>query len=150
MRQVRIVQFPLQVGLRARQHSESLLREFAIIASRGGDEADVPKRLLEIARLHEERYAGLNPEADDAVDAAIHRGEEFMDFDVTVPELLKQDTLELRPVLAEVEAYCRNGDMLTLSPSTEIRTFWMWFLSEFVRQLSGEEPTAWRDFRPPS
>lgn len=75
MRSVALVDFPLQVGIRARQHSESLLREFAIIATGGGDAADVPKRLLEIAQLHEERYSGLNPEADDLVDAAIARGE---------------------------------------------------------------------------
>lgn len=146
MRQVTILDFPLKVGLRARQHRESLLREFAIIASGGGDDAEVPKRLIEIARMHDERYSGLNPEADDAVDAAMNRGEEFIDFDVTVPERIKQDTVDLGPVLAEVDAYCRNGDLLTLSPPDDVRAFWIWFLGEFVRQVSGEPPLAWRDF----
>jgi hypothetical protein len=71
MRRVSLVDFPLQVGIKARQHRESLLREFAIIAAGGGDRADVPKRLLEIAKLHEDRYAGLNPEADERIDTAI-------------------------------------------------------------------------------
>jgi len=149
MRQVSIVGFPLQVGMRARQHGESLLREFAIIATQQGDVADVPKRLLEIARLHETRYAGLNPEADAAVDAAVARGEEFIDFVVTVPETIKDDTLDLAPVLLEVEEYCRKGDLLTLAVSDELRAFWMWFLGEIVRQLSGEAPRAWRDFTMP-
>ncbi len=149
MRQVTFLGFPLKIGIRARQHSESLLREFAIIASGGGDKAEVPKRLIEIAQLHDERYSGLNPEADDAVDAAIKRGEEYIDFVVTVPPRIKDDTVDLAPVLIEVDEYCRNGDLLTLSPSEDVRAFWIWFLSEFVRQLSGAPPLAWRDFSTP-
>jgi hypothetical protein len=140
----------LKVGVRARQHRESLLREFAIIAIGGGDQADVPKRLLEIAQLHDERYSGLNPEADYAVDAAIERGEEFIDFVVSVPEQIKQDTVDLAPVLIEVDEYCRNGALLTLSPPDDVRAFWIWFLSEFVLQLSGEPPRAWRAFSLPT
>jgi hypothetical protein len=149
MRQVVMLDFPLRIGVRARQHRESLLREFAIIAIGGGQQADVPKRLLEIAQLHDERYSGLNPEADDAVDAAIKRGEEFIDFVVDVPEQIKQDTVDLAPVLLEVDEYCRSGALLTLTPPDDIRAFWVWFLMEFVRQLSGEPPRAWRDFSMP-
>jgi hypothetical protein len=149
MRSVTLVDFPLQTGMRARQHRESLFREFAIIATGGGDDADVPKRLLEIARLHEERYGGLNPEADDAVDAAIAAGEEYMDVVVRVPDRIREDTLDLAPLLLEVDAYCRSGDLLTLAPSDEIRAFWFWFLREFVRQLNGEPPLSWHHFEMP-
>jgi hypothetical protein len=149
MRQVTILDFPLQIGVRARQHRESLLREFAIIATGGGTKAEVPKRLIEIAQLHDERYSRLNPDADDAVDAAIQGGEEFIDFTVSVPERIKQDTVDLAPILMEVDEYCRNGDLLTLSPPDDVRAFWIWFLSEFVRQLSGEQPLAWSDFPSP-
>ncbi len=148
MRRVTFLDFPLQVGVRARQHREALLREFAIIAIGGGTEADVPKRLLEIARLHADRYSRLNPEADDAVDAAISRGEQFIDFDVSVPDRIKGDTVDLAPILFEVDEYCRNGDLLTLSPPADVRRFWMWFLSEFVRQLDGEAPRSWKAFSP--
>jgi hypothetical protein len=149
MRQVKLVDFPLLVGIRARQQRESLLREFAIIASGGGREADVPKRLLEIARLHEERYAGLNPEADDAIDIAISSGAEFVDLMVSVPTRVKQDTLDLVPLLLEVDEYCKRGDLLTLAPDDEIRAYWFWFLREFVRQLNGDSPVSWRDFSMP-
>jgi hypothetical protein len=146
MQQVSFIEFPLRVGVRARQHREALLREFAIIALGGGERADIPKRLLEIARMHDERYSGLNPEADEAVDAAIERGDDFMDFDVAVPERIKDDTVDLAPVLAEVDAYCRNGDLLTLSPPDDVRAFWIWFLGELVRQLSGEPPLPWSEY----
>ena len=150
MRQVTLVDFPLQVGIRARQHSEALMREFAIIAMGGGDGADVPKRLIEISQLHRERYSGMNPDADDAVDAAIARGEEFITLTVDVPVRLKQDTIDLGTLLVEVDRYCRDGDLLTLQPTPEIRKFWIWFLGEFVHQLSGEAPVSWREFELPT
>ena len=149
VREVRIVDFPLRVALRARQHVESLSREFAIIAHGGGAEADVPKRLLELARSHDERYGGLNPEADDMVDAGIASGREYIDFTVHVPDEIKDDTVALAPLLLEVDAYCRSGDLLTPPPADEIRTFWFWFLAEIVRQLSGEPPRSWRGFSLP-
>jgi hypothetical protein len=146
---VHFVDFPLREGMLARQHLEALFREFAIIAAGGGDPADVPKRLLEIAELHQERYAGMNPEADAAVDDAMDRGDRYIDFDVTVPDQIRDDTLSLAPVLLEVDAYCRNGDMLTLSPNNEIRSFWFWFLREIVRQVNGEAPMSWHQFELP-
>jgi len=69
---------------------------------------------------------------------------------VNVPQQIKQDTVDLAPVLIEVDAYCRSGDLLTLSPPDDIRAFWIWFLSEFVRQLSDESPRSWRDFSLPA
>jgi hypothetical protein len=146
---VHFVNFPLREGMLARQHVEAMFREFAIIAAGGGDQADVPKRLLEIAELHRERYAGLNPDADSAVDEAMQRGDDYIDFDVTVPDQIRDDTLNLAPVLLEVDAYCRDGEMLTLSPSDEVRSFWVWFLTEIVRQVNGELPTSWHDFELP-
>jgi len=141
-----LIDFPLRIGLRARQHSESLLREFAIIASRGGDRADLPKRLCELVQLHHERYSGQNPQADDAVDAAIARGLEYVDLDVSVAPTVREDTMALAPVLIEAVEYCKSGDLLTLAPDAEIRAFWTWFLSQFVLQLNGESPVSWRQF----
>ena len=148
MREVRVVDFPLRVALRARQHAESLSREFALIARGGGDEADVPKRLLEIAQLQDERYGALNPEADEAVDTGFARNQEFIDFTLFVPERLKEDTVDMAPLLLEVDEYCRSGDLLTPPPTDEMRAFWLWFLAEMVRQLAGEQPVSWRDFVP--
>jgi hypothetical protein len=149
LRGIVLVDFPLQVAERARQHRESLLREFAIIAHGGGDAADVPKRLLDIARLYDERYARLNPEADDAVDAGIASGHTSIDLTVQAPEPIKHDTLALVPLLVEVDDYSRSGDLLTPPPDDDIRAFWFWFFAEIVRQLAGEPPRPWRDFSLP-
>ncbi|HEV7526953.1 MAG TPA: hypothetical protein VGP92_18485 [Acidimicrobiia bacterium] len=141
-----LADFPLRVAGRAYRHRAALLREFAIIAFGGGEQADVPKRLIEIATILDEQYAGLNDDADDAIYAAASKNVEFLDVELAVPARVKGDTLDLAPLLLEADEYCRNGGLLTLAPSDEIRRFWIWFLSEFVRQTDGYPPRSWRDY----
>jgi hypothetical protein len=149
MRHVVLVDFPLRVASKAYQHREALLREFAIIAIGGGEQADVPKRLLEIATVLDDRYSGLNPEADQVVEHAFKSGAEFVDLRLQVPERIKSDTVDITPLLIEVDAYCKNGDLLTLETPDEVRAFWIWFLLEFVRQHDGDAPLSWREFTIP-
>jgi hypothetical protein len=149
MRQVVLVDFPLRVASKAYQHREALLREFAIIAIGGGEQADVPKRLLEIATVLDDRYSGLNPEADQAVETAAKTGAEFVDLRLQVPDRIKTDTVDITPLLIEVDAYCKNGDLLTLETPDEVRAFWIWLLLEFIRQHDGDAPLSWREFTIP-
>lgn len=146
MLQVTILDFPVRLGLRARLHRESLLREFAIIASQGGEAADVPKRLVEISHISDERYVASNLAADDIVDAAASRGDEYVRIALEVPERLPDDTRDTVSVLIEAYEYCGRGDMLTLSPPLDIGLFWVWLLGEFVRQSHGMPPISWLDF----
>ena len=145
-RRVVLVDFPLRVAYRAYQYKEALLREFAIIALGGGEHVDVPKRLVEIATMLDAKYTGINPEADARVDDAVARGDTHVELELTIPLSMRDDTLEVAPLLNEADAYCRNGDLLTLAPSDEVRAFWVWFLSEFIRQADGLPPQPWRDF----
>jgi hypothetical protein len=147
MRRVVLLDFPLALMQRAREQSEALVREFALIVH-GATDADtgVPERLLELAAESERRYSGLNPHAEDIVDAAMARGEEHVDLELSVPYTFKQETLDAIPVLLEVEDYCRHGQLLTLVTPEDLRRFWMWYLGEFVRQIDGEAPMSWRTF----
>jgi hypothetical protein len=145
LRRVVLVNFPLRVARRAYQHREALLREFAIITYGGGEQADVPKRLIEIAKMLDERYSGLNPAADAVLDAAARSNVDHLDLELMVPTRIKGDTIGLTQLLLEADEYCRSGGLLTLSPTDEMRSFWVWFLREFVRQTDGEAPRPWRD-----
>jgi hypothetical protein len=146
MLQVTILDFPVRLGLRARLHRESLLREFAIIASQGGEAADVPKRLVEISRLSDERYMASNQEADDVIDAAAARGDEYVRIALDVPERLPDDTNDTVSVLLEAYDYCHSGEMLTLAPPPDIGLFWVWLLGELMRQSHGMAPMSWINF----
>ena len=148
--QVILVDFPLRVAGRAYQHRAALLREFAIIAIGGGEQADIPKRLVEIATILDDRYSGMNPEASDVLDAAAQRKADYIDLELTVPTRIKGDMLDVAPLLLEADEYCRSGGLLTMSPTDEMRSFWFWFLGEFVRQADGERPRSWRTFSAPT
>jgi hypothetical protein len=141
-----LVDFPLRVAGRAHRRREALLREFAIIAFGGGEQADVPKRLVEIATILDEQYSGVNQSADEAIYAAASVRAEYVDLELTVPPRVKGDMLDLAPLLLEADEYCRSGGLLTLSPTAEMRSFWTWLLSEFVRQADGQPSRSWRDF----
>jgi hypothetical protein len=146
MCRVWLVGFPVSLGIRARQHSEALLREFAIIAMGGGERADIPKRLLEIAAESDERYAITTRATHDVVDLAAANGKECIDFELELPERIAADTSETVNVLLEVDHYCSRGELLTLNPPPDIKLFWMWFLGELVRQINGMQPTSWPEF----
>jgi hypothetical protein len=144
--QVQLVEYPVRVGLRARQHRESVLREFAIIASHGGEAADVPKRLVEISLHSDEIYADSTRSSEDAIDAAHARGEEHLTLEFAVPERFEVDARDTTSVLVEVYEYCTTGDLLTLTPPDDIKLYWIWLMGEFVRQTNGLGPISWREY----
>ena len=90
-RRILLLDFPLALMDRARQHRDALLREFAFIVNTE-NESSVPARLLEIARHSDEHYADLNPESELLCDEAIARGETSLDLELVVPpEDLQED-----------------------------------------------------------
>jgi hypothetical protein len=147
-KRVVLVDFPLGAAQRAYQHREALLREFAIIAYSGGENAEIPKRLVDVATALDAHYAGKNPQADAVIDAASGRGARYVDLELVVPPRITDDTHELLPLLREADEYCRSGELLTLAPSDETRAFWTWFLGEFVRQAHGQPPLSWLETWP--
>jgi hypothetical protein len=146
MRRVVLVNFPLRVAVRAYEYKEALLREFAIVALAGGEDAEIPKRLVDITSMWEDQYSGLNPDTDKQIERAVAQGQTHLDLELMIPEAVRHDTLDLAALLSEADAYCRSGELLTLAPTDEVRAFWIWFLLEFVRQVSGLPPHPWRDF----
>jgi len=143
LRRVVLVDLPVRLWDRARQHGEALVREFAFIAAEGRDYSLLARRLLEIAETSETRYANLNPDAEELVEAALARGEDRITVEARVPVDFKEYVNAAVPVLIEVDDYCRTGALLTLATSDELRAYWTWFLGEFIRQIDGHPPTPW-------
>jgi hypothetical protein len=136
--------FPIAVHLASVQHGEALVREFEIIVRGGGDQSDLPKRLLDIVQAVQARAGGLNAHAERAIDDAIARGDAEAQFDIVVPADVARGAPEFEALLDEVDDYCRDGALLTLETPPEVRAFRRWYLGEFTRQLNGEAPLTWR------
>lgn len=141
---------PLQMTIRgvsvrdylaSQAHKDELLREFTLIAQAGGDPDAVPSRLVETARVGRVAFAGAVSDYQAQIDAAVERGDEFVDLTVSVPPIVLPFTERLAVLFDEADEYCRAGHLLTLAASPELKRFRKWFLDQVVSQLEGTRRT---------
>lgn len=139
--------FPIALFLEARRHNEALVREFTFIVEAEPAPSDSPVRLLALARELRERFYGLNANLEAQVDAAVANGDAAIDLQVRVAAFGREAALTLGALFDEADAFCRNGDLLTLAESEDVHDFRTWYIEEVVRQLDGGPPIAWPDWR---
>jgi hypothetical protein len=135
--------------MRSQEHSEELMREFALIASQRHDHAehDVPKRLLRLIDELSSQYGGFGEANAQLLEDAAQSGVASVDLDYEMPAAAADGIAHLDQLLDEADEYCRRGEhLLTLASPADQVAFRRWFLDEFVRQIRGEKPTPWPDY----
>ena len=146
LHEVRLLQLPVRVWAQAQEHTDALLREFALITSAVDEPGhEVPRQLLELIAQLDARYAGLSKESElhDAAEAGLM----VLDQVYEVPEEVVPAVQELDRMLDEADAYCAEGThLLTLASSDEVVRFRKWFLAQFVDQVGGRPAVAWPDW----
>ena len=143
--QVRILKMPLQLTAEAREHSDGLNREFALIATGLGSDS-VPARLQQLSEQLESRYSMFTEDQQRELDEAIARGDDSMDITYTLPKSVADACYMLNDMLEEADAFCQTGDLLTLATPPEYVRLRRWFLAEFIRQAHSGDPVAWPDY----
>ena len=141
---VHIIGLPLEVFRRASEHSDELLREFALIKEDGSEH--VPGRLLALIDELRLRFGAFTEGPSGAIQAALDRGDPEIDLWYEVPEAAADGAHRLGVLLDEADAFCRSGDLLTLATLPESLAFRRWYLDEFVRQVAGQPPRPWPAF----
>ena len=141
---VRILGLPLDVYRRASEHSDELLREFALI--REDNSEHVPARLLALIEELNARFSGFTQGQTLALQEALARGDAEIDLFYEVPAEASQAAVRLGALLEEADEFCRAGDLLTLAAVPEGVAFRRWFLEEFVLQIDGRPPRPWAVF----
>ena len=143
---VRLLNFPLRVFVKAREHHEELLREFALLALSPPEDRPghhVPQQFLDLINTLGIRYAGIGANTDAVRDAAIARGERSTDLTYSVPRSVGPAMDELRSLIEQADQYCRDGRMLTMALAPLERQFLWWFLDQFIAQAKDLPPTPW-------
>ena len=142
---VELRKLPLAVLARAQAHTQTLMRELALVHT--ADEQGVaPARLLWLSHHLSRRFAAFNAEQRETVRKGIERGEPHLDVRYEMPEDAAEAAAELGSALDDVDDYCRQGDLLTLVTPPDALAFRRWFLAEFVSQIRDHsEPTPWSD-----
>jgi hypothetical protein len=143
--EVRIVGLPVDVYREAAEHTDELMREFALMAADPGAHGDaaVPTRLLSLVEELRTRFSGFTAQPDAELNEASIRGDSTLDLFFLVPPDAARGAADLDQLLDEADAFCRSGDLLTLATPPEVVAFRRWFLREFVRQSRGEPPVPW-------
>ena len=141
---VRILGLPLDVYRRSSEHSDELLREFALL--REDDTDHVPTRLLALVEELRGRFSGFTQGQTLAMQEALVRGDKEIDLFYEVPPDASEGVRRLAALLEEADDFCRAGDLLTLATLPEGVAFRTWFLEEFLRQIDGKPPRPWSVF----
>ena len=140
---VRLLQVPVPLWGRTREHSEELQREFALMGM-SEDRTGVPARLLELIRHLRARYGQASSPQEEQLRAALEQGVESVDVEYLLPPTVAEHSTAIGALLDEADDHCRAGDhLLTLATPEDLVVFRRWFLGEFVRQAHGEPPTPW-------
>lgn len=142
---VEVLGAPVQLWAESAEHTEELMREFALlrIGAVAGTTRPVPQRLLELVADLRLRYAGTSTAQELEFDAAVQDGRASLDLTYEVPAGVGQACLDLSDLLDEADAFCEHGGMITLVAPSEQAAFRRWYLGEFARQEAGEPPTPW-------
>jgi hypothetical protein len=146
--QVHLLQLPVPLAEKARQHFEELQREFALIAARPhAGRHEVPARLTQLVDALTAQFAGVNTEADEELEAAISAGVAQLDDHVlALPQEAGEASRALDAMIDEADEYCRQGEhLLTLETPDDCVAYRGWYLGQIVDQLAGRPPVAWPD-----
>jgi hypothetical protein len=151
--EVRILGLPVQIWAAAQEHSDGLLREFALLqageAAEDKVEHDVPARLVQLVDAVQQRYSAASEEQRTALFDAAADGQTSIDLTYRIPRGAADAAAELDRMLDEADEYCRAGEhLLTLATPPAQLAFRKWYLGEFVVQADGAAPTPWSDVDP--
>jgi hypothetical protein len=140
--EVRILHLPLEVYLSAQEHSDALLREFALLAGYAPPD-EVPRRLVDLAVEVRGQFGPASTALSETIEAAIQRGDRTVDLTLALPPEASHALLRLAEHLDEADRFCDAGNLLTFSSSSVVREFRAWYTAEILSQLDGGSPHSW-------
>lgn len=141
---VQLLGLPLRVLAAGREYHDGLMREFRLMALSGScPEQAIPSRLVELVDLLGRRYAVAADRSDDDVEAALDRGDDTIDLVYRVPSHVADAAQLLAALMDEADEFCRSEQLMTVPRSDVIAHFSRWYLSQFLDQVAGAEPTRW-------
>jgi len=133
--------YPVRLGEQEREHFDEVLREFQLVSA--STRADVPERLMDLARHLSSTYQADLSEASRLRDEASARGDATVDLGYPARPESAEFAARWRDLMAEVDAYCASGALLTLATPPKLLALRSWVLGEFLGQLDGRPPTPW-------
>ena len=144
LHEVRLANLPLRLLAAGREHHDEVMREFAMMALDESDASDhAPARMRELVDILGRRYGAATARPDAEIDEALERGDVTVDIVYHVPDHVAEAAGQLESLMAEVDEFCRDQQLLALARPPLFVQFADWYLEEFRRQIAGEPPQPW-------
>ena len=144
MVEVRLLGFPLELMMAAREHYDGLMREFRLLAMDGHiSDTDAPAQLVQMVQVLGEQYGASRSRRDELLEAAIARGERVIDLVDVVPDTTGEAVVGLRTVMEEADRFCEQALLMTLPREPLIKQFADWYFDQYETQVAGGAPIAW-------
>ncbi len=146
---VRLLDVPVPLRFQSAEHGEGLVREMTLLMTGDPETSRVPARLVELAGEVRNQYAPFTAAQVATLEEALARGVDVVpELVYRVPPSAVEMARRLREILSEADEYCRSGEhLLTLATPPDVAAFRTWMLGEFERQVTGEPPVPWPEFR---
>ena len=136
---VRLRGVPVRSWLRLQEHTDALMREYRLIMQQGAEQ--MPAELLRLfATLQADFPQSAVPGLRGAVKAAFDAGHTTADVDTPVTFRQAELMGALHETLVRIDAYCRDGVLLTLPLDDAISALRGWVVDEVARQMRGDDP----------
>lgn len=149
LHEVHLRQLPVRLWCRAQEQSDTLMREFALMASRADDPShEVPRRLTRLIAALDDRFSGVSSAQEQELFAAAADGRLVIeDLVYAVPVETGEASAALGELFDQADAYCAAGQLLlTMAASADVVRFRRWYFAQFVDQLAGRPPVCWPDW----
>lgn len=141
-RQVHLVGVPVRLLVESVRQLSDLQREMQVMGL--GHSAPVELSDLVAASQEIDAHIGhLRETGFDAAQAALTRGDEFVDLSVNVPEDAGKYLDRLTTLLSRAASRLARRYLLTLPASREVVAYRLWWRDEVISQLAGRPPRAW-------
>ena len=128
---IRLVGAPVRLFPAAQQHTDALLREYALVALQVNPDSAAPHLLLDTRAVATQ------------LQSAIEVGSPTVDLVVAAPASVRDSVIEACDALRVADGLASDGKLLNAPALAEVRACRDWYLSEVLAQLDGRPATPW-------
>jgi hypothetical protein len=151
--QVRLREYPVELGMRQAQRTADLMREFQLLAldgKYGPGEPTTPELLINFADSMYEEYGPQLEAPRTELERAHAAGEPTTELRYPLVPESPVAVLHYARLMEDADAFAEKGLLIYVDPDPEVYELRRWIVEEFLRQYHGSPPRPWpqRD-RPP-
>lgn len=139
LQRIRLPHVPVRLFLESQDHQHELVRELQLIEI-GGRRDDpetsaVSQRLAHLIADVLSHYQPVRSATRDQALAALERGESVVTLDVPVQPGMADALRRWLQLLEEADDLCRQGELLLLATTPEVRRLRRWYVEQLTAQI---------------